>query len=152
MSTPKSPTLQARRNPFSQLLQQLDYGSLEQDATDTLQDLVHACTETGKAGELTIKLKIKPVGNTGQMELDADVTAKVPTHTRGKTLMFATPDNNLQREFPHQQTLDGLRTADEEAAVQARLRVAPQDGSPPKSGLRVAGGNEAGRQAATDQA
>ena len=41
--------------------------------------------------------------------------------------MFATPDNNLQRENPKQQTLGGLRTADQEATAQTELRTAPKD-------------------------
>lgn len=121
----KSPTLQAKRKPFTDFLKQVDFGNLEQEATDALQDIVHAATQTGKAGELNIKIKLKPIGTTGQVELEADVKAKVPQPTRGKTLMFATPDNNLQRENPRQTTLEGLRTADQEAAAQTELRTAP---------------------------
>lgn len=132
----KSPTLQAKRKPFTDFFKQLDFGNLEQEATDALQDMVHACTQTGKSGELTIKVKLKPIGNTGQVELDAEVKAKVPTPTRGKTLMFATPDNNLQRENPKQQTLEGLRTADQEASVQTELRTAPKtDGTKPRAAV-----------------
>jgi len=126
VSTTKSPTLQAKRKPFTDFFKQLDFGNLEQEATDALNDLVHGCTETGKAGELNIKIKLKPIGSTGQVELDADVKAKVPTPVRGKTLMFATPDNNLQRENPKQATLTGLKTADQEAA-EPTLREAPAD-------------------------
>ena len=124
-TTLKSPTLQAKRKPFTDFLKQVDFGNVEQEATDALQDIVHASTQTGKAGELTLKIKIKPIGTTGQVELEADVKAKVPQPTRGKTLMFATPDNNLQRENPRQTTLEGLRTADQEAAAQTDLRTAP---------------------------
>lgn len=124
-NTLKSPTLQTRRKPFTDFLKQVDFGNLEQEATDALQDIVHASTQTGKAGELIIKIKLKPIGTTGQVELEADVKAKVPQPTRGKTLMFATPDNNLQRENPKQTTLEGLRTADQEAAAQTELRTAP---------------------------
>jgi len=124
-TTLKSPTLQTKRKPFTDFFKQLDFGNLEQEATDALQDIVHAATQTGKAGELTIKVKLKPIGTTGQVELEADVKAKVPQPTRGKTLMFATPDNNLQRENPRQTTLDGLRTADQEAAARTELRTAP---------------------------
>ncbi len=135
-TTLKSPTLQSNRKPFTDFFKQLDFGNLEQEATDALQDMVHACTQTGKSGELTIKVKLKPIGNTGQVELDAEVKAKVPTPTRGKTLMFATPDNNLQRENPKQQTLEGLRTADQEASVQTELRTAPKtDGTKPRAAV-----------------
>ena len=93
---------------------------------------MHALTETGKSGELTIKLKLKPIGKTGQVEIDTDVKTKAPSPTRPKVLMFATPDNNLQRENPKQQTLDGLRTADQEAKVQSsELRTTPTEEKQP---------------------
>lgn len=54
--------------------------------------------------------------------------AKLPQPTKGKTIMFATPQNNLQRENPKQQTLDGIRNADQEANAQTTdLRKAPND-------------------------
>jgi hypothetical protein len=34
--------------------------------------------------------------------------------------MFATPDNNLQREDPRQRTLDGVRSVAEETRGQVR--------------------------------
>ena len=98
---------------------------LAEELADALNDMVHASTETGKASELALKIKLKPLpGTSGQVELDTDVKAKLPQPTRGKTLMFTTPNNNLQRENPKQTTLDGLRTADQEANAQTELRQA----------------------------
>lgn len=111
----KSPTPAARRQSFSEFLEALDYGAISEEATHELNEIVHACTETGKTGEITLTIKIKPVGKAGQVELDSDVKVKKPKPVRGKTLMFATPDNNLQREDPRQRTLDGVRTVAEEA-------------------------------------
>ncbi|NVM91122.1 hypothetical protein FHT32_004786 [Variovorax sp. SG517] len=110
----KSPTPQAKRQSFQELLEALDYGALAEEATYELNELVHACTETGKVGEIVLAIKIKPVG-AGQVELANELKVKKPKPVRGKTLMFATPDNNLQRENPRQQTLDGVRTVAEES-------------------------------------
>lgn len=125
MAILKNPTLKAKRAPFNKLLDAIP--GLGEELTDATNDLVHACTETGKTGEVLLRIKVKPLtGKSGQIELDTEVKAKLPTPTRGKTLMFATPDNNLQRENPRQQTLDGLKTADQEAESQsAELRSAP---------------------------
>lgn len=121
-----NPTLKTKRKSFSDFL--AAFPDLADELCDTLNDMVHASTETGKVSELVLKIKMKPMGGSaGQMELDTDVKAKLPQPTRGKTLMFATPDNNLQRENPKQQTLEGLRTADQEANAQTELRTAPQD-------------------------
>lgn len=111
----KSPTLESKRKPFTEFLATVDVGELNKEATDALQDLTHACTETGKAGSMTITIKMKPIGRTGQVELDTAVALKAPAPVKGKTIMFVTPDNNLQREHPKQTSLEGLRTADEEA-------------------------------------
>ena len=125
MSTIKNPTLKAKRKPFTEFFKQLDFGNLEGEATDALSDMVHACTETGKAGKLTITVNLKPIGGkAGQVELAAEVSVKLPKPARGSTLMFATEDNNLQRENPKQQTLDGLRSADQEAEDQTLRNAA----------------------------
>jgi len=124
-----NPTLKAKRKAFADFLAACP--DLGEELTDALNDMVHASTDTGKGSELTLKIKIKPLGGSaGQIELDTDVKIKLPQPTRGVTLLFATPDNNLQRENPRQQTLDGLRTADQEAKAQTELRQAPKDGPP----------------------
>lgn len=121
-----NPTKKVDRKSFGDFLTASP--DLAEELADALNDMVHASTETGKASELTLKIKLKPVGgSSGQVELETDVKSKLPQPTRGKTLMFATPNNNLQRENPKQQTLDGLRTADQEAQAQTELRTAPKD-------------------------
>lgn len=121
-----NPTKKTDRKSFADFLAALP--DLGEELADALNDMVHASTETGKASELSLKIKLKPLGGTsGQVELDTDVKAKLPQPTRGKTLMFATPTNNLQRENPKQQTLEGLRTADQEAVAQTELRTAPAE-------------------------
>ncbi|WP_103018140.1 hypothetical protein [Alicycliphilus denitrificans] len=121
-----NPTKKVDRKSFADFL--AAQPDLADELADALSDMVHASTETGKVSELTLKVKLKPLGGTsGQVELDTDVKAKLPQPARGKTLMFATPSNNLQRENPKQQTLDGLRTADQEASAQTELRQAPKD-------------------------
>lgn len=124
----KSPTLQAKRKPFAEVLAQLDAG---QEATDQMNDLVHACTQTGKSGSLTITVKVKAIGTTGQVEIDTDVKSKAPTEVRAKTLMFATADNNLQRENPKQKSLEGIRDADQEAEARSAARSV-EEVSPPR--------------------
>lgn len=121
-----NPTKKVDRKSFADFL--AAFPDLGEELSDAMNDMVHASTETGKASELILKVKLKPMGgNSGQVELDTDVKAKLPQPTKGKTIMFATPQNNLQRENPKQQTLDGLRTADQEAKAQTELRQAPKD-------------------------
>ena len=121
-----NPTKKVDRKSFADFLAALP--DLGEELAEALNDMVHASTETGKLSELTLKIKLKPMGgSSGQVEMDTDVKTKLPTPTKGKTIMFATPQNNLQRENPKQQTLDGLRTADQEANAQSELRQAPKE-------------------------
>ena len=121
-----NPTKKVDRKSFADFL--AAFPDLAEELTDALNDMVHASTETGKVSELALKVKLKPMGGSaGQVELDTDVKVKLPQPTKGKTIMFATPQNNLQRENPKQQTLEVLRTADQEATAQTELRTAPTD-------------------------
>ncbi|ABM32331.1 hypothetical protein C8E08_3948 [Paracidovorax citrulli] len=113
-----NPTLQAKRQSVVDFLAHA-VPSVAEEATDGLNDLVHATTETGKGGEMTIKIKMRPIGGkAGQMEIEAEVKTKLPQPTRGKTILFATADNNLQRTDPRQQTLDGVRDVNQESVAQ----------------------------------
>lgn len=109
---------------FNNTIDQIRYGQLSDELTEKMTELTRVCKETGRAGELTLKIKIKP-GAAGQMELSDDVKVKMPEYPRSTTLMFATDDGGLQREDPRQKTLDltglkdvsGSKTAPTEAKV-----------------------------------
>lgn len=120
-----NPTKKEKRQPFPTFIEQVP--GLSEEATDALNDLVHASTETGKAGEVVIRIKMKPIGGkAGQMELETDVKSKLPQAPRGKTILFATPDNNLSRQDPRQATLDGVRDVSAESiAQQSGAKVPP---------------------------
>lgn len=137
MSKLINPTLKAKRQAFADFLAN-SAPFLGEEATEALNDLVHATTETGKAGSLTLTIKMKPIGGkAGQMELETDVKAKLPAPTKGKTILFTTPDNNLQRSDPRQQTLEGVRDANQESSVQQlELRQTPAAAAAP---LRAVG-------------
>ena len=94
---------------FCDTLEQIRYGELLQELSRELNTLTRACTETNKAGSISLTLKLKP-GKSGQIELSDTVTVKAPEFERSSTLMFATPEFNLQREDPRQLRIDELRT------------------------------------------
>jgi hypothetical protein len=94
--------------PFSDTLTAIRFGGLADELSDALNELTNACAATGKVGTITMTIKLKP-GKAGQMEVIDDVKIKLPQHERGSTLMFATPEGNLQREDPRQMSIEGLR-------------------------------------------
>lgn len=99
--------------PFTDTLNALRFGTLNDDLTEALHELTERCANTGKAGSLTLSITLKP-GKGGQIEVIDDVKVKLPKEEKGTTLMFATPEGNLQREDPRQLKLDGLRSVDME--------------------------------------
>ena len=98
---------------FTDVLNQLRFGTLTDELTKSLHELVGKVTETGRAGELRLTIKLKP-GKAGQVEVSDDITVKAPKPERGTSIMFATPEGNLQREDPRQMSIEGLRSVDTE--------------------------------------
>lgn len=99
--------------PFTDTLNTLRFGTLNDDLSDALHELIEKCANTGKAGTLTLQLTLKP-GKGGQIEVIDDLKVKLPKEEKGTTLMFATPEGNLTREDPRQLKLEGLRSVDME--------------------------------------
>ncbi len=98
--------------PFVDTLRDVEFGGLLDELGDVQREVVAAVSETGKAGKIIIELDYKPEGN-GQLAIKASVKKKVPTFPRGTSIFFITPERNLTRQDPRQQTLP-LRTVEQE--------------------------------------
>lgn len=111
MATTEKKNLETSEDPrpFREVLGELNDGELHTDLSADLQDLIRSVKETGRKGELTIVLKVKPSGNS--LLVTADFKVKKPARERGESLFFATPDGNLTRTSPQKQ-LD-LKRVDE---------------------------------------
>ncbi len=96
--------------PFTDTLNAMRFGTLTEDLTRALHELTLACVDTQRGGALTLTLQLKP-GKGGQIEVCDDIKVKQPKAERGSTIMFSTPEGNLQREDPRQKKLD-LRQVD----------------------------------------
>ncbi len=106
--------------PFTDTINALRFGTLADDLTDELNKLVSKCDETGKQGELILKLKLKP-GKGGQMEIIDEIAVKAPKEEKGTSIFFATPEGNLTREDPRQMNIEGLRSLDMETGELKRV-------------------------------
>ena len=93
---------------FTDLLAKIRKGQAVFDASQKLEELVAAVRETNKGGELTLKLKIKPltVGDGSTVTILDDCKLKLPEATVANTIMFTTKNNTLQREDPRQMESD----------------------------------------------
>jgi hypothetical protein len=94
---------------FTQFLGEIEDGHLQNELTQTLQEVVgdlhNAAVNTGgkSSGTLTIKLSFKVDG--GVIEVTPEVATKLPKVKRGRSIFWATPENNLTRRDPRQRDL-----------------------------------------------
>lgn len=89
--------------PLVATLGEIRHGSLLQEAAEELQAVVKAAEETGKAASLTIQLTVKPASKAGGvMVLQDKITTKLPQLPAGETMVFVTPEFNIQAQDPRQ--------------------------------------------------
>ncbi len=109
-------SISVREDLFNATVAQLRNGATQIEASEMLNELVRACRDTNKVGELTLKIKVRPDGATGQYFLEDQLSANTPKPERGKTLFFGTPEGNLQRQDPNQKELE-LRNVEDDRNV-----------------------------------
>jgi len=89
----------------------LNRGNLIIDAGRDMQDVVNGIVATNKPGELKITLKIKPSGwdkDTSkpiQVDIEPEISTKIPKHDQGKSIFFLTEENQLTRDELDRQPL-----------------------------------------------
>lgn len=121
---------QPQRAPktFLQTLQDHHYGHTADEATNLLAECIAESARTGKATELTMKVKIKPESKAaGRYAVLVETTNKLPKREIEAAIMFVGPDGNLTNNDPRQQSLPGMRVVDKPVAPAVRADAeAPQ--------------------------
>lgn len=92
---------------FTDLMRDIRGGDVIDDLTEQFRTLVQRVNETGQAGSLTLTLKVKRAskGSGNTLVIADDIKLKLPTGEKGETILFATPDGDLQRNDPRQPSL-----------------------------------------------
>lgn len=90
--------------PFLDLLREHRNGLTHDELSDAMNDLVASVASEGKAGKLTLTIGVKPHGDGAVMVMD-EVKVTKPKPTKGGSLFFVTPENNLVRQDPKQPNL-----------------------------------------------
>jgi hypothetical protein len=99
---------QSGPEPFSKWLFSQRDGATHSELTDALATVALAVMETGKAGEITLKIRISKASRQGghQMFIADQITTKAPEPDRDETLFFFDEDSfSLSRRDPRQQEL-----------------------------------------------
>lgn len=89
------------------ILREYRRGAAVNLATALLAEVVRAVDETGKPGEVTIKLKVKPSEHgSAEKTLLATVTSKKPIPEMQPAVFFSDADGDLHRVDPAQREMD----------------------------------------------
>lgn len=103
-----TPNLNNNPEPFTKWLHSQRNGATHSELTDALAKVALAVMETGKAGELTLKIRISKAARGGghQMFVADQITTKIPELDKEETLFFFDEDSfSLSRNDPHQPEL-----------------------------------------------
>lgn len=97
---------------FLDTLRDIRQGAVIDELGEELAELVQAVRETGRRGELTFTLTVRPAskGNVDVLALEDSVKVKRPKPERGTSIVYAQPDGSLSRRDPRQPEMTGLRT------------------------------------------
>lgn len=91
---------------FIQTIGQLNKRGTVNELDDTLARAVQQVRLTGKAAELTYKIKIKPQDATGEtVTLEDSITLKTANPMRKSAIFFTSDDGKISRNDPHQAEL-----------------------------------------------
>lgn len=93
------------KKSFAETLKEIRFGELSEELNKEMSKVVLAVENTGKTGELTITLKLKPSGS-GALEVIDIVKSKIPELAKDSSLFFISPEGNLVRNNPRQMDLE----------------------------------------------
>lgn len=106
---------------FSEQLAYLAKGSLNEECTEELVELIKAVRLTGKKGTLTLTLEVGMLDKSSEdaMRITGEVKTKPPKLDKPTTIMFSTYDGDLLRDDPEQLRIE-LRQVGVSQPEQAR--------------------------------
>ena len=94
---------------FALILQELRDGRPHAELSQLFSDLLHKVQETGKAGDITLKIKVKPASrgtDAARVTIADAITVNMPKPERGEDFFWVDEDNGLTRNHPRQANLE----------------------------------------------
>ena len=106
MTTPQEPHVR----PFAEFLREHGRGRTHDELGEALHTLVARVKDTGKAGSVSLTVRVEPMKKDDRLLVVSDkIAIKLPEHDRPSGVWFVGKDGNLQRDDPDQLSFDGLR-------------------------------------------
>ena len=95
--------------PFGQFVHEQRGGKLANELAISLNQLVEAVLQQGKAGKLRLTLTVKPTKVANVLTVADAVEIKLPQPDVGEAMFFADKDFNLVRSDPNQMEFAEVR-------------------------------------------
>lgn len=106
------------RRPFFDTVRDVSNGTVVDSLDAQLQELVQAVQRTGKGGKMTLTVEIAPMKkSTEAVQVKASIVTKAPSFEDAGSIMFPTPEGNLQRNYYKQPELPGVTLVEPGRAV-----------------------------------
>ena len=100
--------------PFSAVLHELGEGSTESELGEAFWDLLQRVQDTGKAGSVTLTIKVAGDGR-GRVQVLDEVKLRLPEYNRPQTSFFIDKHGNASRRDPNQPEIPGVTRIVEDA-------------------------------------
>lgn len=96
---------------FAVILNELNEGSIHAALTADLDELLRTVQATGRAGALTLKIKVVPAvksdgGTVDRINVTADRKLELPKSVMPSDFFYLTDDGETTRNHPRQQSLE----------------------------------------------
>jgi len=103
--------------PAIDTLRDLRNGDLLDDLSLDLHEVIAACDDTGKKGQVTITLSVNPDPQTGTVVITDTIKTKVPEDVKA-TLFHVTTEKNLSLRNPRQPDIPNLEPVDSGRSIE----------------------------------
>lgn len=105
--------------PFDEWLPKHRHGGCLAEITEKMAEVAEAVMDTQKAGTITLKITLAPLGkgNKRTVIVSDDVKAKVPEHDRDESMFYIGDRGQLLRDDPDQLAMDFREPAEPERPV-----------------------------------
>lgn len=90
------------------VLHELDSGTVHQQLDDMLHEVVRAVQDTKKAGSVSLKIDVKLNERGTMLVVKGTVSSKIPRTAAESTLFFGTEHGDLSRDDPKQMNLRNI--------------------------------------------
>lgn len=89
-------------------LSYINKGTLDQELTEALAEVIKMVRETGKKGSVTLTLNCQMLNTRDEntMKITSSVKKSIPELDRADTIMLSTADGDLMRDDPSQVQMD----------------------------------------------